>query len=128
MIEPIASPTSAPPAGPYTPGIKVGDLLFVSGQAPFGPDGQRRGDTFAEQAHAVFDNIAAIAAEAGTDLSHTVRIGGYLSDLAHFATWNEVCAARLTLPYPARTTIPVALTAFDVEVDAVLWIPPKAAS
>lgn len=119
----ITSDRIGPAAGPYSPGIRVGDLLFISGQGPFGPDGQRRGDSFDEQAHAVFDNIAAIAEEAGTSLDHTVRICGYLDDLDDFDTWNEVCAARLTEPYPVRTTVPVPLPGFAVEIDAILWIP-----
>lgn len=112
-----------PPAGPYSPAVRVGDLLFVSGQGPFGPDGGRRGTSFTEQAHAAFDNVERLARAAGATLADTVRIGAYLSDLAHFADWNAVCAERLREPYPARTTIPVPLPGFDVEVDAVIAIP-----
>ncbi|MEA5457271.1 RidA family protein [Sinomonas sp. JGH33] len=123
----VSSTRIGPPAGPYSPGIRVGDLLFVSGQGPFGPDGQRKGETFEDQAHAVFDNIAAIAEEAGTSLDHTVRICGYLDDLDDFAAWNEVCAARLSEPYPVRTTVPVPLPGFAVEIDAILWVPARSA-
>ncbi|MBS2547996.1 RidA family protein [Catenulispora sp. NL8] len=123
MIEAVASPSGAPPAGPYSPALRVGDLLFVSGQGPFDAAGQRCGQTFAEQAHAVFDNLAALAAAAGTGLDRAVRLGAYLSDHAHFGEWNRVCAARLSEPYPARTTVPVALPGFDIEADAVFWIP-----
>lgn len=119
----ITSDRIGPPAGPYTPGVRVGDLLFISGQGPFGPDGARRGDSFRDQAHATFDNIQAIAEEAGTDLRNLVRICGYLDDLGDFDEWNAVCAERLTVPYPARTTVPVPLPGFAVEIDAVLWIP-----
>lgn len=130
MIEPSTRPLAVssdrigPAAGPYSPAIRLGDLLFVSGQGPFGPDGQRRGESFGEQAHAVFDNIQALAAAASTSLAHAVRIGGYLTNLDDFAEWNAVCAARLREPYPARTTIPAALPGFAIEVDAVLWVPP----
>jgi len=121
---PVTSPNAGPAAGPYSPAVRVGDLLFVSGQGPFLPDGTKAGPGFRSQAEAVFDSIAALAAAAGTDLAHTVRIGCYLSSLEHFADWNEVCASRLGAPPPARTTIPVALPDFDIEVDAVLWVPP----
>ncbi|MFB9186707.1 RidA family protein [Dactylosporangium sucinum] len=120
----MTSPAIGPAAGPYSPAVRVGDLLFVSGQGPFRPDGSQAGPTFHDQAEAVFDNIAALAAEAGTSLAHAVRIGCYLSTLAHFAEWNEACQRRLSAPHPARTTVPVALPGFDIEVDAVLWIPP----
>jgi enamine deaminase RidA (YjgF/YER057c/UK114 family) len=111
-------------AGPYSPAVAVGELLFVSGQGPFRPDGSQAGPGFRAQAETVFDNIAALAAAAGTSLAHTVRLGCYLSSLEHFAEWNAVCAERLGAPLPARTTVPVALPGFDIEVDAVLWIPP----
>ncbi|UWP78977.1 RidA family protein [Dactylosporangium fulvum] len=122
----MTSPDIGPAAGPYSPAVRVGDLLFVSGQGPFRPDGTMVGPAFRSQADAVFDNIAALAAAAGTTLAHTVRIGCYLSSLDHFTEWNAVCAERLTAPHPARTTVPVALPGFDIEVDAVLWIPPAA--
>lgn len=120
---PVSSPLAPPPAGPYSSALRVGDLLFVSGHGPFGPDRQRLGTTFSEQAHVVFDNIEHLAKVAGTSLEHTVRLGAFLSDLAHFDEWNQVCADRLTEPYPTRTTVPVVLPRFDVEIDAVIWIP-----
>ncbi|MDQ6524494.1 Rid family hydrolase [Nocardioides sp. LHD-245] len=120
---PVTSPLAPPPAGPYTSALRVGDLLFVSGHGPFGPDRQRLGTTFKEQAHVVFDNIEHLAREAGSSLEHTVRLGAFLSDLAYFDEWNQVCGQRLSEPYPTRTTVPVVLPRFDVEIDAVIWIP-----
>jgi 2-iminobutanoate/2-iminopropanoate deaminase len=98
-------------------------LLFVSGHGPFGPDRQRVGTTFSEQAHAVLDAIDHLAQEVGSSLGHAVRLGAFISDLAYFEEWNSVCAERLTPPFPARTTVPVVLPRFDVEIDAVIWIP-----
>lgn len=120
---PVTSPLAPPPAGPYSSAIRVGDLLFVSGHGPFGPDRQRVGTTFAEQANVVFDNIDHLAREAGSSLAHVVRLGAFVSDLAHFEEWNRVCAERLTQPFPTRTTVQVVLPNFDVEIDAVIWIP-----
>ncbi|GAA4750328.1 RidA family protein [Nocardioides endophyticus] len=123
---PVTSTLAPPPAGPYSSALVVGDLLFVSGHGPFGPDRQRLGTTFVEQAHVVLDNIEHLAKEAGTSLAHTVRLGAFLSDLAYFDEWNQVCAERLTEPYPTRTTVPVVLPRFDIEIDAVIWIPAEA--
>ncbi|MER7273063.1 RidA family protein [Dactylosporangium sp. CA-052675] len=120
----MTSPAIGPVAGPYSPAVRVGDLLFVSGQGPFRPDGSMAGPAFRDQAGTVLDHIAALAEAAGTSLAHTVRLGCFLSTLDHFAEWNAICAERLSAPLPARTTVPVALPGFDIEVDAVLWIPP----
>lgn len=123
MIEKV-QPTDVPPAnGPYSPGIKVGNLLFLSGQGPYDADGNRVGDTFEDQVRQVFDNLERVANAAGTSLSNAVRIGAYLSSLNLFAQFNEVYAEYVTEPFPARTTIPVDLRGFDVEIDAVLLLP-----
>jgi enamine deaminase RidA (YjgF/YER057c/UK114 family) len=73
---------------------------------------------------AVFDNLERVANEAGTSLNNAVRVGAYLSTLNYFDEFNAVMAEYVSEPYPARTTIPVDLRGFDVEVDAVLFIPP----
>ncbi|MEV4895067.1 Rid family hydrolase, partial [Nonomuraea sp. NPDC055795] len=88
----------------------------------FDRSGDLVGGTFAEQAHVVFDNLEALARAAGADLGRVVRLGAYLNDLADFAQWNEVCEQRLSKPYPARTTVPVVLPRFALEVDAILLL------
>lgn len=114
-----------PPMGPYSPGIVVDNLLFLAGQAPFDSSGERVGATFVEQAHATFRNLERVAQEAGTSLKHALRVGAYLSSLDYFEEFNSVMVQYVSAPYPARTTIPVALRGFDVEVDAVVLIPEK---
>jgi|BarGraNGADG00212_1021973.scaffolds.fasta_scaffold01284_5 reactive intermediate/imine deaminase len=123
MIEQF-QPASVPaPGGPYSAGIKVGSLLFLAGQGPFDEKGQRVGETFADQVRATFDNLERIANAAGTSLTNAVRIGAYLSSLDYFGEFNTVMAEYVSQPYPARTTIPVKLSGFDVEIDAVLFVP-----
>lgn len=124
----ITSQQAPPPAGPYSPGIVAGGLLFLAGQGPFGPDGERVGETFADQVRQTFANLAAVARAAGTSLDHAVRLGVYLRSLDDFAEFNAVSAAFLSEPYPARTTVEVALRGFDVEVDAVIELPWAVAS
>ena len=119
MKEPVFTDQSAPPVGPYSQGIKVGDLLFVAGQGPFDRTGQRVGDTFAEQVTQAFDNIEAIARAAGTDMSKMVRLGVFLSDMDNFPTFNAMSGERLQPPYPVRVTVPASLRGFDIELDAI---------
>ncbi|MFI6390885.1 RidA family protein [Nonomuraea sp. NPDC050540] len=122
MFEAVISPDCGPPAGPYSPAIRAGGFLFISGQGPFDGSGNLAGGTFAEQAHVVFDNLEALARAAGADLGRVVRLGAFLNDLADFAQWNEVCEQRLSKPYPARTTVPAVLPRFALEVDAILLL------
>jgi 2-iminobutanoate/2-iminopropanoate deaminase len=124
MIEKFHPASVPPPAGPYSPGIKVGDLLFLAGQAPFDSEGNRVGDTFAEQVRATLDNLESVCNEAGTSLKNAVRIGAYLSTLNYFQEFNAIIAEYVSEPYPARTTVPVDLRGFDVEIDAVVYVPP----
>ena len=119
----ITSRQVPPPAGPYSPGIAAGGLLFLAGQGPFDSAGERVGETFADQVRQTFSNLAAVAREAGTSLDRTVRLGVYLRCLDDFAEFNAVSREFLSEPYPARTTIEAALRGFDVEVDAVLELP-----
>lgn len=102
---------AAPKAiGPYSQGIIKEPFIFVSGQLPIDPatgkliEGDMRALT-----HRVIDNLAAILAEAGSDLSHVVRTEVFLIDLADFAVVNQAYAERFAAkPYPARQTIQVA--------------------
>lgn len=123
MIEKFQPASVPPPSGPYSPGIKVGNLLFLAGQGPFDADGNRVGETFADQVRATLDNLERVSNEAGTSLKNAVRVGAYLSTLNHFAEFNSVISEYMSEPFPARTTVPVDLRGFDVEIDAVVYIP-----
>jgi reactive intermediate/imine deaminase len=112
---------AAPPGGPYSQAVVAGGLVFLAGACPVRPDGTWVRGPFAEQARAAFTNLALVAEAAGSDLSRAVRVGVYLRDFAHFPELNEIYAEYFgTENLPARTTLPVALNGFDIEVDAVL--------
>lgn len=123
----ITAPGASLPAGPYSHAVRSGDLLFISGQAPYDANGLPVGQTFAERAIAVFDNLARIAAAAGGSIRDCVRIGAYLDDYRNFAEYNEIMRNYLTPPYPARTTIPVPTLGVAIEIDAVIAMPPRPA-
>jgi len=111
------------PAGPYSQGIEHGGLLFLAGQGPFTSSGQRVGETFADQVHVTFQSLAFVAEAAGTDLSRIVRLGAYLSSIENFEEFNSIARDYLSEPFPARTTLQVALRGFDIELDAVIAMP-----
>lgn len=114
---------AAAPGGTYSQGIVVGEFLFVSGQGPFDASGQIVGTTFEEQAKATLANISAIARAAGGRIEDAVKIGAYLRDQSDFPVWDAVCSETFARPFPARTTIECNLIGFDIEIDAVIWVP-----
>ena len=115
---------NAPAAvGTYSQAVKVGDLVFISGQIPFVPATMEvvEGD-FAARARQVFENLQAIAEAAGGSLNDAVKLTIFLTDLDNFAAVNEVMAEYCDEPYPARAAVGVAALpkGVDIEADAVL--------
>jgi reactive intermediate/imine deaminase len=118
----IVTDRAAPPGGPYSHAVVAGDTVYLAGAIPALPDGTRVTGSFAEQAHAAFRNLAAAAEAAGAGLDQAVRVGVYLRDFGDFAELNEIYAQYLTGDNrPVRTTLPVALVGFDIEIDAILY-------
>lgn len=117
------SSDAAPKAiGPYSQAIRVGDLLFLSGQIPLDPaTGQMVDGDVAAQTRRVMENLAAVLTSAGLSFAKVVRTTIYLADLSDFAKVNDVYGSFLTEPFPARATVQVARLPRDarVEIDAV---------
>ncbi len=114
------------PVGPYSPGISTGNLVFVSGQAGRDPATGTIASDVEAQTEQTLKNIAAILEAAGTDLSHVVRCGVFLVDIAEFQKMNGVYARMFGGHHPARTTVQVAALpepGLLVEIDAVAVIP-----
>ena len=117
---------SAPTAiGPYSQAIRVGQLLFVSGQVALDPETGAlvQGDV-ATQTHSVLRNLKSILEAAGASLDDVVRTTVFLADLNDFAAMNGVYATYFTPPAPARSTIQVARLPKDarVEIDLIASI------
>lgn len=108
--------------GPYSQGIITGNLLFTSGQLPLDPKtGKLLAGTIEEQAHLVFQNLKAIAEEAGTHLGNAVKTTVFLADIANFQKVNAVYGEYFNEPFPARSAFQVAALPLGaaVEVEAV---------
>ncbi|MGE0043351.1 MAG: RidA family protein [Vicinamibacterales bacterium] len=114
----VSSPNLPPAIGPYSPGLRVGHLLFLSGQVPLDPaSGQVVPGDVQAQARRVLDNIAELLAAAGADFSKVARTTVFLTDLEDFAAMNAVYATYFTEPYPARSTVQVVRLPKDVKVE-----------
>jgi 2-iminobutanoate/2-iminopropanoate deaminase len=119
------SSDSAPAAiGPYSQGMRVGDLLFCSGQIPLEPStGELVKDDIEGQARRCLHNLAAVAEAAGASLADAVRCTVYLTDMNDFARVNEVYAEFFEGDNPpARVAVGVAALpkGADVEIDAIV--------
>jgi len=90
---------------PFSPCVKVGNLLFVSGQASVDATGKIVIDTFEGEFRRSMDNLVAILETAGTDLSKVVQTRCYVESSEDLQEFNRLYAATFSAPYPARTTI-----------------------
>jgi 2-iminobutanoate/2-iminopropanoate deaminase len=107
---------------PYSQAIRVGDLVFVSGQLAVRPGGSEMvGDTIAEQTEQVMANLGAILEEAGSGLDRLVKTTVFLANLADFQGMNEVYSRHVGDRPPARSTVEVAALPSGalVEIEAV---------
>ncbi len=103
------STTNAPAAiGPYSQAIKVGELVFVSGQLPIDPaTGAFAEGGIKELTRQSLTNMKAILEEAGTSMSNVVKTTVFLADMNDFAAMNEVYAEFFAAPSPARSAVAV---------------------
>lgn len=120
----IISTNDAPAAiGPYSQAVKVGNIVYMSGQIPLDPATMDMVmDSFEAQAVRVFENMDAVAKAAGGDLSNIVKLTILLTDLANFAEANEIMTRYFKEPFPARAAYAVKALpkGADIEVEAVL--------
>jgi 2-iminobutanoate/2-iminopropanoate deaminase len=126
MIERIFSPGTPPPQGPYSPAVKAGDYIYVSGQIPVDPaTGQLAPGGIGAETRQVLTNIQKILEGAGASMSQVVRCGVFLVDAADFKPMNAVYAEFFGEAKPARTTIIVAalpLPTARIEIDAIAYV------
>jgi len=118
MRELVTADGAAKAIGPYSPALKVGNLLFLSGSIPLDPvTGQIVAGDITAQATRVMENIKALLAAAGADFSQVARTTVFMIDLGEFAAMNDVYAKYFIAPYPARSTVQVVKLPKDVRVE-----------
>jgi 2-iminobutanoate/2-iminopropanoate deaminase len=114
------APDVPPPAGAYSPGVRAGDLLFVSGQVPKDPrTGAIVGDEVREQTRQVLRNLEGVLAAGGATLADVVSVTVYLQDEGDWGAFNEVYKSVLAPPYPTRAVVGAQLRGILVEVSAI---------
>jgi 2-iminobutanoate/2-iminopropanoate deaminase len=121
-LTPVAPAGAAPAKGPYSPGIRAGNLLFVSGQIAVAADGSAlAGADLETQTHQCLANLRAVLEAGGATLEQVAKVTVYLADPDGWPVFNRVYAQTFGTHRPARAIVPVAAFpgGFLVEVDAV---------
>jgi 2-iminobutanoate/2-iminopropanoate deaminase len=114
----LSSPDAPAAIGPYSPGIRAGNLLFLSGQVPMNPaTGTLVDGDIAAQTEQVMRNLGALLEAAGAGFGHVVKTTVYLADMNDFAAMNGVYGQYMVDPPPARATVQVARLPRDVKVE-----------
>ncbi|SPO66049.1 RidA family protein [Pseudomonas sp. JV241A] len=108
---------------PFSKAVKVGGFLFLSGQIPMRADGEVvRGD-IQVQTRAALERIGETLAECGVGFDQVIKATVWLSDMAHFAGFNEVYKSFFANSYPVRSTVSAGLAlGVDVEIEVQAWI------
>lgn len=118
MREAISSPDAPGAIGPYSPAIRAGNLLFISGQIPFdAKTGVLVTGDITAQTEQVMRNITALLTAAGAGFEHVVRTTVFLADMNEFAAMNAAYGNFVVDPPPARATVQVARLPRDVKVE-----------
>ncbi|MGE8395241.1 RidA family protein [Pseudomonas sp. BIGb0427] len=108
---------------PFSKAVKVGGFVFLSGQIPLHADGEVvRGD-IQVQTRAALERIGETLAECGVGFDQVVKATVWLSDMAHFAGFNEVYKGFFANGYPVRSTVSAGLAlGVDVEIEVQAWL------
>ena len=112
-----------PPAGAYSPAVKAGPFVFVSGQVPRDPvTGALVGDDIESQTKQVVANVSRALQAAGASLSDVVSVIVYLADIDDWGKFNTVYKELMPKPYPTRTALGANLRGIFVEMSAVAYV------
>ncbi len=115
------------PRGPYSPAVRAGDFIYVSGQGPINPatDQMELGD-IKDETRLVLTNVQRILEGVGSSMEDVVKCHVFVGEAEYFAGMNEVYAEFFSDAKPARTTVVTGFVGeadMKVEIDAVAYTP-----
>ena len=111
------------PVGAYSPAVRAGDFVFISGQVPRDPrSGALAGDDIVSQVRGTLANVKNALAAAGATLDDVVSVTAYLADVDDWGKFNDVYKETFRAPYPTRTAIGANLRGILVEISAVAYV------
>ncbi len=127
MKKEAVSAGPAPLNLPFSPALKFGKLLFVSGQGPFDHSGKLIAGDIKAQTRSTLENFKRIVEAAGSNMDCVLQTTVYLKDLSEFSAMNETYSSFFHDPKPARTTVQAGdlLFGMRVEVQGIAYVPDK---
>ena len=127
---PVFLPADVPrPKGPYSPAVRAGDFIYVSGQVPRDPiTGALQGDDVAGQTRSTLANLQRVLEQAGASLADVVSVTVYLQRADDWDAMNAVYREVFAAPQPSRTTVGADLRGILVEISAVAYKPAAAST
>jgi 2-iminobutanoate/2-iminopropanoate deaminase len=112
-----------PPVGPYSPAVRAGDFVYVSGQVPRDArTGELLGATIEEQAAATLANLRRVLEAAGAKMDDVISVTVYLADEDDWGAFNTVYKTVFQAPFPSRTVVGAGLRGVRIEISAVAFI------
>jgi len=120
-IKSVTTDKASPAIGPYSQAVKVGNMVYTSGQIPMTPEGELITGDIHDQTRQVLVNLQNVLEAAGSSLDKIVKTTIYLTDMDNFIAVNTIYAEFFVGTYPARATVAVKTLPknVDVEIDAV---------
>lgn len=122
--QPAFLPGDVPkPVGAYSPAVRAGDFVFISGQVPVDPKTQKVvSEDFDAQVRQTLSNVKAALGAAGATLDDVVSVIAYLTNMDDWGRFNDIYKETFRAPYPTRTAVGAMLRGFKVEVSAVAYL------
>jgi len=120
-IKTVTTDKASPAIGPYSQAIKVGNMVYTSGQIPMTPEGILIDGDIHDQTRQVLSNLQHVLEEAGSGLDKIIKTTIYLTDMNNFVAVNTIYAEYFVGSFPARSTVAVKTLPknVDVEIDAI---------
>lgn len=126
MKKEAVNPGRAPLGLPFSPGIRLGEFVFVSGQGPIGRNGKVEPGDVKAQTRMTLENFRKVVEAAGSSMDQVVQTTVYLRDLADFEGMNEAYSGFFADPKPARTTVQAELLfGMKVEIQGIAYVLPR---
>jgi 2-iminobutanoate/2-iminopropanoate deaminase len=120
-VKPVPTPNAPSALGPYSPAVRAGEWIILSGQVGLDPQSGALAAGVEAQTRQALANISAILGDCGVTLADVARSLVFVTDLGQFATVNAVYAEAFGSHRPARSTVQVAALPAGAEVEIEVW-------